>query len=193
MKENAPDVLLSFINGSESFNSFTFQGLYSMSRENFIRMFRHFIDTGENHLDEFSEMTWMGYSQNESLGFEYFPSEKREKINGWIDGASFWLFSSFVTTERMGEIKRSLVLSEAHDINQSTYQARRKVASRHTSKKEVREVVFEKHGEVCVKCGGTDNIQIDHIVPVAKGGENSIDNYQPLCKSCNASKGASVE
>lgn len=32
--------------------------------------------------------------------------------------------------------------------------------------------------------------ELDHIMPVALGGTNSIENLQYLCKNCNASKGA---
>lgn len=41
----------------------------------------------------------------------------------------------------------------------------------------------------CVTCGTTEGITMDHIVPVAKRGRHSIGNLQPMCGSCNSSKG----
>lgn len=40
----------------------------------------------------------------------------------------------------------------------------------------------------CQHCFTTDNITIDHIIPLVKGGTNQIYNLQPLCRSCNCKK-----
>lgn len=43
----------------------------------------------------------------------------------------------------------------------------------------------------CLRCGRSEpdtKLTVDHIVPLSKGGRNSIDNIQPLCLPCNCSK-----
>ena len=40
----------------------------------------------------------------------------------------------------------------------------------------------------CVKCGSTEKLQIDHIIPLASGGTNDEDNLQALCKLCHFEK-----
>lgn len=58
-----------------------------------------------------------------------------------------------------------------------------------TSKSNIRKRVFELYGKQCLCCGSTKKIALDHVVSIKNGGENSIDNLQPLCMSCNSSKG----
>lgn len=44
---------------------------------------------------------------------------------------------------------------------------------------------------MCARCGMTylaSAIDIDHIVPLAKGGEDVASNVQPLCKACHKAK-----
>lgn len=43
--------------------------------------------------------------------------------------------------------------------------------------------------DICCKCGSDEDITIDHIKPLSKGGTNDIKNLQKLCRRCNASKG----
>lgn len=40
----------------------------------------------------------------------------------------------------------------------------------------------------CFYCKETTDIQIDHVVPISRGGLHSIGNLLPACKSCNSSK-----
>ena len=48
--------------------------------------------------------------------------------------------------------------------------------------------VFARDGNACLKCGATENLVVDHIVPLAGGGEGVIDNLQTLCRTCNSKK-----
>jgi 5-methylcytosine-specific restriction endonuclease McrA len=45
-----------------------------------------------------------------------------------------------------------------------------------------------RDGPTCAKCGTTDNLTVDHIVPLARGGSDELSNLQLLCKPCNSSK-----
>jgi len=96
------------------------------------------------------------------------------------------------TTESINGTIEDLVSRGKYDEIKASYKERRKVASRHTIRADVRAEVFEKHGRSCLKCGSILDIQIDHIVPVVKDGESTVENYQPLCVSCNSSKGGGV-
>ncbi len=45
-----------------------------------------------------------------------------------------------------------------------------------------------RHGFRCLRCDAQAKLTVDHIVPLSKGGKNTIDNLQPLCGPCNSWK-----
>lgn len=50
----------------------------------------------------------------------------------------------------------------------------------------------EQYGYMCMHCGATNELVIDHIVPIALGGLSELDNLQLLCRRCNNLKGKLV-
>ena len=57
---------------------------------------------------------------------------------------------------------------------------------------DVRIAVWRRDGGKCVQCGSRERLEYDHIIPVVKGGSNTVRNIQMLCESCNRSKGAQI-
>jgi HNH endonuclease len=52
----------------------------------------------------------------------------------------------------------------------------------------MRAVVLVRDGGRCRKCRRAINLEIDHIVPVSKGGRTEESNLQILCRRCNRAK-----
>ena len=64
---------------------------------------------------------------------------------------------------------------------------------RNWSENRVDIVKFKKESEnICYYCGkkitSKDDLTVDHVVPVSKGGENAKDNFVISCKACNREK-----
>src|SRR5436190_1346751 len=61
---------------------------------------------------------------------------------------------------------------------------------RSASKARIKQKLIEQFGEVCNEpgCTQTKQLTIDHVVPIARGGSNSMDNLQLLCQRHNKLK-----
>jgi len=54
--------------------------------------------------------------------------------------------------------------------------------------------IGRRDGFLCRKCKAvTSNLQIDHVIPISKGGTNELDNLQLLCPPCNLVKSDTLE
>ena len=72
--------------------------------------------------------------------------------------------------------------TEAESPNYEDRAASRKIADG------VRAAVLVRDGGRCRNCRRSINLEIDHIVPVSKGGKTEESNLQTLCRRCNRRK-----
>lgn len=59
--------------------------------------------------------------------------------------------------------------------------------SRHVSPA-LRAKIMARDGQQCRECGATEDLEIDHLTPVSRGGESIEENLQVLCRPCNRRK-----
>jgi 5-methylcytosine-specific restriction enzyme A len=63
---------------------------------------------------------------------------------------------------------------------------RNRTRPRDWSKRRTR--VLARDHFTCQRCGSRKQLEVDHIVPVARGGSWEMDNLWALCKTCHRSK-----
>lgn len=85
-------------------------------------------------------------------------------------------------------------IREQGRLRQREYRERKKLtASLPPKEKEAILIGDEEiNSSVCAYCGAKEKdvgkLHIDHIIPLNKGGDGSIENFVKVCKSCNSSK-----
>lgn len=79
----------------------------------------------------------------------------------------------------------------ANRVKRREYQHRRRAAVKRSAVilSDLLEVLVE---QPCAYCGATEHIEIDHVVPLSRGGTHTPENLAPACGSCNRSKGAKL-
>lgn len=86
-----------------------------------------------------------------------------------------------------------LFLSEKIKFNKSIAGQRALMTSK------LRQRIKERDGFTCKQCGASVQkepnllLEIDHIIPVSKGGLTTEDNLQTLCWRCNRKKGNKID
>lgn len=56
----------------------------------------------------------------------------------------------------------------------------------------LRHEVYAADGWKCVYCQSKKLLEVDHIIPIAKGGTDDRENLQTLCRPCNRRKGVTI-
>lgn len=103
--------------------------------------------------------------------------------------------------QRFDEIKKALIESGLITINHAgrisvTLWGRGRRSGNYTTKPKrtaisswLRSFVFGRDGFICSYCKEqTDKPEVDHIIPVSRGGTNDLQNLATACFACNRSK-----
>lgn len=153
----------------------------------------------ERHKSRYIEQSKKWIKQNpdkrKASALKYYYSHKEqydERQKGYrLDGRRKAAVSRYYAEHREEILSRKREYYRLHPEKVAVYKARRK-ARMNLAEGDFTESewlsLLSKWNRRCLACGSTENITVDHVVPLAVGGTNYIDNLQPLCRSCNCRK-----
>ena len=72
-------------------------------------------------------------------------------------------------------------------LSEAKRRAQKAGSSGHVSQSALLELE-NRFGSLCLRCGVSNNLQWDHVMPLSKGGRHCITNLQRLCGGCNVKK-----
>lgn len=97
----------------------------------------------------------------------------------WIDEASFGRL-----------VRDGMVIVYGHWVAINPQCWRMPTRCRPTIPLELRLAVYQRDDWRCVHCGARKPLSLDHIYPYSRGGLDTFENLQTLCRPCNSAKGA---
>lgn len=124
--------------------------------------------------------TYIGFNQIGGISYTF-----KEKAH---------IFEEFESAHNFIAIHRSALDDRYHIVDcgaKKTAKTSEGVSERKRFSDIERKVVYAKTKGRCALCGkfmDYDSFTVDHIVPLAKGGTNNMDNLQAACYVCNRIK-----
>ena len=115
-------------------------------------------------------------------GYAYLPTNKHANQDLYSDEQISLLIFQLYDKER----KKFERLKNLYDKTEDEVQRKR-------IPENVRIKVWRRDNGRCVRCGSREKLEYDHIIPISKGGSNTVRNIELLCEKCNRSKGDKIE
>ena len=148
------------------------------------------LPTNEEELRKIEDRLFRSYIKNPRIDFSISVYLENTKINGvplTSKSKSFKVEEIEDIINRLSHKRGDFYLD--NEIWQSICRVERgKVSNK------MRFAIYERDGYRCRKCGKyTEDLEIDHIFPISKGGKSTYDNLQTLCHKCNQKKSNFIE
>ncbi len=109
-----------------------------------------------------TDRNWIGIDIEEKAG-ELISNRLKDDLGG--------MFTDFVQTDAIPQ-RNDIKIEKRADVD-------------------IRQDLHKKQNGMCNGCGeelAIKHFHLDHVIPKSKGGQNTFENYQLLCMSCNTSK-----
>jgi 5-methylcytosine-specific restriction endonuclease McrA len=177
--------ILNFLYDGEG--SYVRPGNYSVNYEHLKKALLHFVKTDNNILDELDVLIHASWGNLEDG--EFLTDETEIILRDFVNNDGNWHYKDF-NADIVSQIHKKFIQHLRNKEIIESYLYKRKIFSQISiaEKNEIK----QKLGNICKLCGTTKDLTIDHIIPLSKGGDNILENYQILCRSCNSKKGTKI-
>lgn len=124
---------------------------------------------------------------------EFNPGSQIITSNMW-GGKLFLRYVFFATDKSMlNDLTLTPLMDKADELIRKSLRndKQRAPSKRNPLDSRLRHECFKRDNYTCKECGATKEqkmLHADHILPVAQGGADELDNLQTLCDNCNAAK-----
>ena len=184
------NILKKFLLSSDTFCGITFSGCYDMNMDDFFELLHHYIKTGENNLDIYSEIihaSWGAENFSETVCSEYKKPTKEqiERIGFLLSEKSPVIAANILKEETFSSLYKHYV-SWKEFYERKHEESINKQTRNFPEYDNWRTSVFERDSYTCQKCGKIGGELNAHHIKSYSGHKKlrlDIDNGITLCAS----------
>ena len=165
------------------------RGCYNVNKKTVKTAIIEYLKSKNDVLAEHDKITFLRWKLNDNRTDErYLDRKEIHFAYRALKRLTFWNIYALLDETKIRELEKLIKTSIKQQLYLASKEKLRADACRFTGNKKIRKIILARNNHMCCLCGSLENLTLDHIVPVSKGGMNNVSNLQTLCKSCNSKK-----